>query len=124
MLRSVLSAIVLAWMIGPVLAEDVITGSALYRERIAMPDNAVFAAELVERMSGSVIASMRRESAGNPPYQIRIAYDPAKIEDKLGYGVRASVIVDGTPIFTTEDMPDVITRGAPREVTIIMRKVR
>ena len=122
--RPVLLAIALAAMIGPAVAEDAITGTALYREKIAMPDNAVFEAELVERMSGAVVASMRREKAGNPPYQIRVDYDPAKIEDKLGYGVRAGVIVDGKPMFATEDMPDVITRGAPREVTIIMRMAR
>jgi copper homeostasis protein (lipoprotein) len=122
MLKIVVFAAGLAVLAGAAAAEDVVTGSALYRERIAMPENAVFVAELVERMSGDIVASMRREKAGNPPYAIHIVYDPAKIEDKLGYGVRASVVVDGTPMFTTFDMPDVITRGAPREVKIVMRK--
>jgi uncharacterized lipoprotein YbaY len=124
MLKPFLLAVALAALTSPALAEDIITGSALYREKIAMPGNAVFEAELVERLSGSVIASMRRENAGNPPYRISIGYDPAKIEDKLGYGVRASIIVDGKAMFSTADMPDVITRGAPREVTIIMRMAR
>lgn len=124
MQKAVLFAAALAGMIGTAAAEDAVTGSALYREKIAMPEDAVFEAELVELVSGSVVASMRRENAGNPPYAIRIAYDPAKIEDKLGYGVRASVLVDGKPMFITADMPDVITRGAPRDVTIIMRMAR
>ncbi|MGE3831675.1 MAG: YbaY family lipoprotein [Parvibaculaceae bacterium] len=122
MLKIVVFAAGLAGLAGVAAAEDVVTGSAVYRERIAMPENAVFVAELVERLSGDIVAGMRREKAGNPPYAFRIVYDPAKIEDRLGYGVRASVLVDGTPVFTTIDMPDVITRGAPREVMIVMRK--
>jgi putative lipoprotein len=117
-------AAALAVMTGTAAAEDAVTGSALYRERIAMPEDAVFQAELVELMSGSVVAGMWRENAGNPPYVIRIEYDPAKIDDKLGYGVRASVLAGGKPMFITPDMPEVITRGAPRDVTIIMRMAR
>jgi putative lipoprotein len=62
-------------------AREMITGTASYRERIALPPNAVFEAILKEASRADApaveIARTRIESPGQPPIAFSIAYDPA-----------------------------------------------
>jgi uncharacterized lipoprotein YbaY/uncharacterized lipoprotein NlpE involved in copper resistance/heat shock protein HslJ len=103
---------------------DSVTGTALYRERIAMPPGVVFEARLedVSRADApaEVIGTFRIEDAGNPPYAFTIDYDPAGIDDRYTYAVRAELRFDGRLLFTTDTMVPVLSRGAPSEVEIVM----
>ena len=62
-------------------SEARLTGTATYRERIALPADAVFEATLedVTRADApaEVIGRTRMDSPGNPPFKFEIAYDPA-----------------------------------------------
>jgi uncharacterized lipoprotein YbaY len=104
-----------------------IQGTATYRERIALPPTAVFEATLedVSRADApaETIARTRLTSPGNPPISFTIAYDPSKILAERRYVVRASILVDAKPVFSTDTAAPVITRGSPTSVAIVLRKI-
>lgn len=107
----------------PASAQQV-TGTATYRERIAMPPGAVFEA-VIEDISradapAEVIGRTVIEDAPNPPIPFAIDYDPAGIDAAHSYSVRATIRVDDRLLFTTDTVAPVITRGAPTEVELLM----
>jgi putative lipoprotein len=110
----------------PVPAQS-IQGTATYRERIALPPDAVFdvVVEDVSRADApaAIVAATRMASPGNPPIAFTLAYDPAKISEERRYVIRASVLVGGKLMFTTDTASPVITRGAPVDVSLMMRLV-
>ena len=99
--------------------------SALYRERMALPPDAVLEAMLedVSKVDSpaETIASARIEKPGNPPFTFEIAFDPAKIDESHRYIVRARVLVGGTQLFASQAYP-VLTRGNGNEVQILLRR--
>ncbi len=105
-------------------SEAQITGTATYRERIALPPNAVFEAVLqdVSRADAPAVQIGRTtiESPGNPPFEFEIGYDPAAIAPGNTYAVRASVRVDGALRFTSDTTNPVLTQDAGDHVEIIM----
>lgn len=104
-----------------------IEGSATYRERMALPPEAVLEAVLedVSRADApaEAIARTRVESPTNPPIAFTIAYDPAKIQSKHRYVVRARILVDQELLFTTDTAVPVITDGHPTKVSLMLRRV-
>jgi putative lipoprotein len=105
----------------------VVTGTATYRERILLPPEAVFEAVLqdVSRADAPAlgIGRTRIDNPGAPPIAFAIAYDPAAIDPRMTYAVRAVIAVGGRLMFTSESLTPVLTRGAPAEVSILMRMV-
>lgn len=81
-------------------------GTALYRERIAAPPDAVFEATLqnVSRADAPavVLGRARIEPAGNPPYRFEIAYDDAAVRPGARYVVRATLRSGERLLFTTD----------------------
>jgi uncharacterized lipoprotein YbaY/heat shock protein HslJ len=112
---------------GGAFAMDAVTGTAGYRERIAMGPGVLFEARIedVSRADAPsvVIGSVRIEDAGNPPYAFAIEYDAAAIIDTHTYAVRASLSKDGALLFTTDTMEPVLTRDAPNSVDLTMVRV-
>jgi putative lipoprotein len=108
-------------------ATAIITGTALYRERIALPPNAVFEAVLEDTSRADApatrIASTKNAHPGNPPFHFTIAYDPSKIVDSHTYNVRAFVTFEGKLMFTSTSAHRVITSGNPTSVNITLRHV-
>jgi putative lipoprotein len=106
-----------------------VTGSAMYRERMALPQNAVFEATLedVSRADApsSVISSYRKESPGNPPIAFSIPYDPQKIEASHTYAVRVRITVDDKLMFTSTQRYQVLTQGHGSEIgePILLQRV-
>ncbi|RTZ16501.1 lipo-like protein [Vibrio aquaticus] len=91
-----------------------ITGTVAYRERIALPDNAVVTVTLqdVSLMDApaKVIAKHRFETDGaQVPFEFDLAYDSAKIEARHRYSVSARIEVDGKLRFTTDTSYPVVT---------------
>jgi len=107
--------------------EGVISGTATFRERLAMPPGVVFEATLedVSRADAPAerLATYRREDAGNPPYGFELAYDPATIIPSRRYAVRARLTLAGRLLFTTDQVYPVITQGSPTEVDMVMKRV-
>ena len=105
-----------------------VSGTATYRERIALPPDAVFEATLedVSRADApaTTVGTARIENPGNPPYRFEIPYDPKQIDERHSYSVRARVVVAGQLMFTTDRATPVITRGNPTTVDLLLRGVR
>jgi uncharacterized lipoprotein YbaY/heat shock protein HslJ len=119
----------IAWLLGSVgLGAETVSGTALYRERIAAPPDARFVAVLEDvskaDAAAEVLGRVEVDDAGNPPYAFRIDYDPDAINPAFTYAVRASLYdADGALIFATDTVYPVITGGAPAEVEIVMVSV-
>jgi uncharacterized lipoprotein YbaY/heat shock protein HslJ len=120
-------AAVAALVAGMAFAMDSVSVTATYRERIAMPPGVVFEARLedVSRADAPsiLIGEARIEDAGNPPYRVTIDYDPAAIDARFTYAVRASLTHEGKLLFTTDTHVPVLTRGAPDAAEIVMVRV-
>jgi putative lipoprotein len=84
-----------------------VKGTATYLERMALPPGAVFEATLEDVFKAGtkaeVVGSTRIERPGNPPIAFAIPYDPARIDPKGRYAVRARIVADGRLLFTTEE---------------------
>jgi copper homeostasis protein (lipoprotein) len=114
----------LAFVVPP---EDAVTGTALFRERMALSPDAVFEAVLEEvTRAGAPAAVVGRqliEPAGNPPYAVRIPYDPARVDARNRYAVRATIRVNGELLFATDRGAPVLTEGAGKEVNLVLKRV-
>lgn len=97
-----LSATVLA---GPALAAS-LSGTALYRERIALPPDAVFEVRLQDvslaDAPAPVLARFERDPAGQPPFHFKLNYDERQIDPKRRYSISASVRQRGRLLFITD----------------------
>ncbi len=80
-----------------------IEGSVWYRERMLLPPNAevYVALEDVAKMDvpADVIADIRFTPKGGPPWDFSLTYDPARLNDKGRYALRARIEVDGRLLF-------------------------
>ena len=125
-LRRVLLTLFFGLIATTAMAQS-IQGTATYRERMALLPGAVFEAVLedVSRADapGTVVATTHVPSPGNPPINFTLAYEPAKIVANNRYVVRASILVDGKLLFTSDTATPVITRGSPATVSIMLRRV-
>lgn len=108
-------------------ASGQVTGTAIYRERMALPPDAVFEATLEDVSQADapaeVIGRARIERPGNPPFRFEITYDPARIIASHHYVVRARILVNGKLFFTTDQSYPVLTTGHGNEVTLLLRRV-
>ncbi len=106
---------------------NAVTGTALYRERIALPPDAVFEATLEDVSKADaaavVIGRVRVEKPGQPPFAFRIEYDPKQIDPRARYSVRARITRGETLLFTSDQSYPVITQGAGTNVSIVLRMV-
>jgi putative lipoprotein len=104
-----------------------VTGTATYRERIALSPDAVFEATL-EDISGAdgpadVVGRTRLEKPGQPPFRFSIPYDSARIEESRSYTVRARVTAGGNLMFITDQSYPVLTQSNGSQVAMmIMRR--
>lgn len=104
--------------------QSVVSGRASYRERIALPPDAVFEATLLDvsraDAPAEVLGSVRIERAGPVPIRFEIAYDPARLDARHTYAVRARLLRGEQTLFTTDTVYPVLTRGAGRDVDLLL----
>ena len=86
-------------------ASGQVHGTATYRERLALPPEAVFEATLEDVSRADALAVVmgqaRIERPGNPPFRFEITYDPARINPSHRYAVRARILVGGELFFSS-----------------------
>ncbi|MEZ9004548.1 YbaY family lipoprotein [Vibrio splendidus] len=99
-----------------VVAENtqVISGTVSYRERIALPENAVVTVTLEDislaDAPSTVIATQEFTTDGKQvPFAFELSYDNNKIKANHSYNMRATIHVDGKLRFTTDTIKSVIT---------------
>jgi putative lipoprotein len=75
--------------------DALITGTVVYRERMALSPDAVVRVTLEDVSKTDVpsilIAETRFKASGGPPYAFALAYDPAGIDSRNRYTLRATI---------------------------------
>lgn len=99
-------------------------GTATYRERIALPPDALFEAELqdISRADAPavVLSRSKLDPAGQPPFRFEIAYDDAAVQSGHRYTVRATIKHQGRLLFTTDRIYPVLDgRNAPLQMLLV-----
>lgn len=113
----------------PTAAMGQIMGTVTYREKIALPPNAVVEVRLEEvsraDASATVLGEQKIETKGQQaPIRFEIQYDPSQVDERLLYAVRARITVDGQLWFISTPAPLVLTRNDPRtNVEVEVRRV-
>jgi putative lipoprotein len=107
------------------LAQDgAITGTAAYRERIALPPGAVLEVDLLDTAradaSASVLASARIAATTQVPIAFTLRFDPARIDARGSYAVAARLSVGGEVRFRSDRAYPVLTRGAGTTAEILL----
>jgi uncharacterized lipoprotein YbaY/heat shock protein HslJ len=118
---------ILTAYVSSAVAASAITGTATFRERMALPPGAVFEATLedVSRADAPsrVLGGTRIESPGPPPIRFSIAYEPAVIDARYSYVVRARITVGGKPMFTTDTAHPVLGGNGATHVDLLLKRV-
>lgn len=127
--RAALAAIPIALATPRALAQPaVITGAATYRERIALRPGAVLEVELVDISRADApaerIAQARIPVQGQVPIRFELPFDPARIEQRNRYAVRARLLYGAEFAFRSDRMFPVLTQGAGRDVEILLVRDR
>jgi uncharacterized lipoprotein YbaY len=109
--------------------QSTLTGTVTYRERIALPPDAIVEVRLedVSRADAPaiVVAEQTITSPGQVPIAFSLSYDPSAIEERFTYAVRARITdASGRLLFITTTMNRVLTRGAPTDgVELVLQRV-
>ena len=89
----------------------VIEGEVFYRERIMIPAGSEVEVQLedISRADAlaTVLESVSFKAQGGPPYAFAIEYDPARIDERVRYALRARITApDGALLFTNTEYID------------------
>ena len=116
----------------PARADDVIRGTASYRERLMLPPQAVFEARLedVSRADAPARVLGRSQVTGaNSPIRFEIPYLPEMISARSRYTISARITVDGELWFVNDTRTPVFADaasappGGVREVSVPLVRV-
>lgn len=103
---------------------QVISGSVLYRERIALPPGAEVTVVLEDQSRMDVpatpITDYTHITDGPPPYSFRLVYDPSAIDERGTYGLRARIEADGELLFTTTEHIDPFATPPGEKIEILV----
>ncbi|MFW2404418.1 MAG: YbaY family lipoprotein [Gammaproteobacteria bacterium] len=101
-----------------------ITGTLTYRERIALSPEAQVEVRLLDvsvvDMPATTLGIARIEDPGLPPIDFWLEFNPANIDERNSYVVRAEIHEGDRQIFTTETAYPVLTRGAGNTVDLLL----
>ncbi len=113
-----------------VLREARVTGTVTYRQRIALPADAIVNVQLqdVSRADApAIVLGQQTIVAGGRqvPFAFEIPYDPSRIPANATVVVRATIMAAGRLMFTTATVQRVITGGHASEgIEIVLQQVR
>ena len=124
-LRSITtaSATALAALALPLPAQaGSLAGTAAYRERIALPPDAVFEAVLIDTTIADaparVLGRVRLQPAGQPPFRFTIPYRDGDVTPAGRYAVRATVRQGERLLFTTDTFTPVLNGGPSQPLSL------
>jgi putative lipoprotein len=105
-----------------------LTGTLAYRERVALPADAIAEISLVDAttqdVAAPVIAKATLQSEGKQvPLPFSLHYDASRIDKTHLYTARATIRSGGQLLFTTDQVRGVITQGNPTHVDLILTRV-
>jgi uncharacterized lipoprotein YbaY len=105
-----------------------VTGTVTYLQRMALPPDAVIEVKLRDVSLADAPAKTiadQKITLGNRqvPVPFELKFDPAKIDPKHSYSVRATILMEGQPRFVTDKAYPVITQGNPSHLELILKQV-
>ena len=104
----------------------VIRGEAFYRERIAVPPGVRLEVALLDVSRADApsvtLAEVLVSEAGLPPYRFALPYDPARLEARHRYTVRARLLHGDRLLFTTDRSYPVQAGNAPGDLKLLLVK--
>jgi putative lipoprotein len=108
--------------------DPVVIGTVAYRERMAMPENAVLTIQLqdisLEDAPAKIIAEQTFRFAGHQvPLPFELHYDASKINPSHKYALSAKITVDGQLMFVNSTTYLVITHKNPDKVDMLVQMV-
>ena len=105
-------------------SSSAVTGAITYRERIAMPADAVTIVELLDtsRMDAPLeqLGAQVIDDAGSVPMPYSVDFDRTKIVESHSYSVRATISAGDQLLWTTDTDFPVITRGNPMTADLLL----
>jgi uncharacterized lipoprotein YbaY/heat shock protein HslJ len=108
-------------------ATGTVTGSVSYRERMALPPNAVLEVQLQDvslaDAPARVIATQRIENPGQVPIAFSLAYDPTAIDPVNRYALQARIEVDDRLWFINDTHTPVLTHGGGDTADLLLVRV-
>jgi putative lipoprotein len=104
--------------------ELAVTGTLSYRERIALPPDAVVLVQLRDVSLMDVAAILISEQVIKPEHSVPIPfslpYTAEDIDERMTYSVFASIRSGGRLLFITDRSYQVLTRGKSNHVKLIL----
>ncbi|MEL7353838.1 MAG: YbaY family lipoprotein [Cyanobacteria bacterium J06560_5] len=110
---------------GSETAETTVTGSVLYRARIALPPEAVVEVKLLDVSLADApsvtVAEQTIVTTGEQvPIPFSLPYAASDIDPSATYIVNADILVDDQLRWTTDTQYPVLTQGAPSEIDVVV----
>ena len=102
-------------------SSDKVTGTVTYRQRIALPPEAVVTVRIEDVSKADTIAEVIGEQViqtegAQVPIPFEVAYDPDKIDETHTYSLRVRIEDgNGKLLFINDTSVPVITRGNPTQ---------
>jgi putative lipoprotein len=89
-----------------VAAEKTVTGEVIYRERIALPPNAMLSVQLADTSLADaparIIGEQKIKPAGQVPISFEIKFDPSGIQPRMTYALQARITVGDRLMFISD----------------------
>jgi len=120
------TALAAAVLMAPAQA-GTISGTASYRQRVALPPDAVFEAVLIDAALADApareLGRVRLQPAGQSPFRFSIPYRDSDVTPGGRYTVRATVRHGDRLLFTTDTFTPVLTGGPSQPLNLVMVQV-
>lgn len=104
-----------------------VSGTISYRQRIALPPNAVATIDLADisraDAPATIIGTQVISPAGQVPIAFSINYDPSQINQAYTYAIQARIEADGRLLFRTTTAYLVITQGRPNTIDVLLEQI-
>jgi putative lipoprotein len=113
---------------GAIAAESItITGEVLYRERIALPPNAILTVRLSDVSLAdapeTVVAEQKIDPAGQVPIKFELKVDPAVVQPNVNYALQARITVDDRLMFINDERYSVDLQK-PKPAMLVLKMVK
>jgi uncharacterized lipoprotein YbaY len=108
-------------------SESVVRGTVAYRERIALPADALVEVWLTDISPGivtmAIVGQTTVKSGGRQvPLPFELRYDPSRIDKTRNYGARAVIKSGETTLFESESPALAISQGVAKPVNLMLRR--
>lgn len=124
--QAIVAGAVMLALLGSQSHAGSVTGTATYRERIAVPEGATLYVELQDISladAPAVTLAAQRYALTGVPTEFELSFDDALIRDGMTYAVSGSIYQGDQLLFTTDTVHPVLTHGAGDQTDLVLVQV-